>query len=237
MQFFLVILAAIAPVAVASWYIYKKDSDQPEPTTWLVKAFFYGVLSVFLSLAFSGPLTAIFGLGDDTDSFDSIGRAFSYAFLAAAIPEEIAKFIMFCFLLRKNPFFDEKFDAIVYSVFVGLGFAGLENIMYLLDGLEDWSWIGTGIVRALFSIPGHFVFAVLMGYYYSLYRFYIDRSMKTKILILTAPILAHGIYDGLLMSANVNIGGLPVVCTLTFLFFFSKLKQKGKEKIEYLRNM
>lgn len=236
MQLLLVLIAAIAPVAVASWYIYKKDSEQPEPTNWLIKAFFYGVLSVFLSFAFSGPLCEIFGLEDNVESFDSIGHAFSFAFLAAAIPEELAKFIMFCFLLRKNPFFDEKFDGIVYAVFVGMGFAGLENIMYLISGLEDWSWIGTGIARAFFAIPGHFVFAVLMGYYYSLYRFYIDRSLKTKILILVAPILAHGIYDGLLMSANVN-EGLAVVCTIAFLFFFSKLKQKGKEKIESLRNL
>ncbi|MBQ0057998.1 MAG: PrsW family intramembrane metalloprotease [Bacteroidales bacterium] len=236
MQLILVLIAALAPVVVASWYIYKKDIEQPEPTSWLIKAFFFGVLSTFLSFVFSVPLCEIFNLGDDVESFDSIGSAFSYAFLAAAIPEELAKFIMFCFLLRKNPFFDEKFDGIVYAVFVGMGFAGLENIMYLIGGLEDWSWIGTGIVRALFSIPGHFVFAVLMGYYYSLYRFDIDRTLKTKILILGAPILAHGIYDGLLMSVSVN-EGLAAVCTIAFLFFFSKLKQKGKEKIESLRNM
>ena len=46
----LVILAAIAPVAVVIWYIYRKDRKQPEPTKLLIKAFIYGILSALLTL-------------------------------------------------------------------------------------------------------------------------------------------------------------------------------------------
>ena len=168
-EFFFVLLSALAPVAVALWYIFKKDSAQPEPTKWLVKAFWFGVLSVLLSFAFSTPLGVIFGLDLDAEVYPSIFDAFADAFLLAAIPEELAKLIMLWLLLRKNPHFDEKFDGIVYAVCIGMGFAGIENVMYLAGGIEDGSWISIGISRALFSIPGHFLFAVLMGYYYSLY--------------------------------------------------------------------
>lgn len=235
MQLLLVLLSALAPVAVALWYIFKKDSAQPEPTKWLAKAFWFGVLSALLSFAFSTPLGAIFGMELDAEVYPSIFDAFGDAFLLAAIPEELAKLVMLWLLLRKNPYFDEKFDGIVYAVCIGMGFAGIENVMYLVGGIEDGSWIGMGISRALFSIPGHFLFAVLMGYYYSLYHFGINRSPKAKAMILVAPILAHGFFDGILFCMNVD-EGLATIFTIAFLVFFIKLKNKGKERIEKLMN-
>ena len=140
---------------------------------------------------------------------------------------------MLWLLLRKNPHFDEKFDGIVYAVCIGMGFAGIENVMYLAGGIEDGSWIRIGISRALFSIPGHFFFAVLMGYYYSLYHFGIDRSPKAKAMILVAPILAHGLFDGILFCMNVD-EGLALICLFLFLYFFNKLRKKVKERINSL---
>lgn len=235
MQLLLVLLSALAPVAVALWYIFKKDSAQPEPTKWLAKAFWFGVLSAFLSFVFSIPLGAIFGLELDAEVSPSIFEAFADAFLLAAIPEELAKFIMLWLLLRKNPHFDEKFDGIVYAVCIGMGFAGIENVMYLVGGIEDGSWIGMGISRALFSIPGHFLFAVLMGYYYSIYYWSFDRSPKAKAMILVAPVLAHGLFDGILFCMNVD-ECFAVICLFLFLYFFNKLRKKGKERIDSLMN-
>lgn len=235
MQLLLVLLSALAPVAVALWYIFKKDSAQPEPTKWLAKAFWFGVLSAPLSFVFSTPLGAIFGLELDAEVYPSIFDVFADAFLLAAIPEELAKLIMLWLLLRKNPHFDEKFDGIVYAVCIGMGFAGIENVMYLIGGLEDGSWIGMGISRALFSIPGHFLYAVLMGYYYSIYYWGIDRSPKAKAKIFAAPVLAHGLFDGILFTMNID-EGLAVIGLFLFLYFFHKLRKKGKERIESLMN-
>lgn len=235
MQILLVFLSALAPVAVALWYIFKKDSAQPEPTKWLAKAFGYGVISALLSFVFSIPLGVIFGLELDTEVYPSIITAFADAFLLAAIPEELAKLIMLWLLLRKNPYFDERFDGIVYAVCIGMGFAGIENVMYLTEGLEDGAWIGVGISRALFSVPGHFLFAVLMGYYYSLYHFAVDRSTKAKAMIFVAPILAHGFFDGILFSIQVD-EDLSVMCMFLFLYFFNTLRKYGKERIRNLIN-
>lgn len=235
MQLLFVILSALAPVAVALWYIFKKDSAQPEPAKWLIKAFVFGVLSALLSFTFSTPLGEIFDLDFDAEVYSSVVDAFADAFLMAAIPEELAKLIMLWLLLRKNPYFDEKFDGIVYAVCIGMGFAGIENVMYLIDGIEDDSWISTGIVRALFSIPGHFFFAVLMGYYYSLHHFEIGNKTRTAIMVLAAPILAHGIFDGILMSTQVD-EEFAVVSMLLFLVFFYMLSKKGKKRIKSLMN-
>ena len=233
MQITLILISALTPVAVLLWYIYRKDKVQPEPTKWLLKAFGFGVLSMFLSFVFSVPACLLLGMEMDANTYSSIREAFADAFVLAAIPEELAKLIMLWLLLRKNPHFDERFDGIVYAVCIGMGFAGIENVMYLAGGVEDGSWIGIGISRALFSIPGHFFFAVLMGYYYSLYHFGIDRSPKAKAMILVAPILAHGLFDGILFCMNVD-EGLALICLFLFLYFFNKLRKKVKERINSL---
>lgn len=235
MQIILILISALTPVAVLLWYIYRKDKVQLEPTKWLLKAFGFGVLSTFLSFVFSVPACLLLGMEMDANTYSSIFDALADAFLLAAIPEELAKLIMLWLLLRKNPHFDEKFDGIVYAVCIGMGFAGIENVMYLVGGIEDGSWIGIGISRALFSIPAHFLFAVLMGYYYSLYYWGIDRTLKAKAMILVAPVLAHGIFDGILFSMNVD-EGLAVICLFLFLYFFNKLRKRGKERLESLMN-
>lgn len=235
MKFYFVLISALTPVAVALWYIFKKDSVQPEPAKWLAKAFVYGVLSALLSFVFSTPASLIFNLELNINAYTSVIKSFTGAFVIAAIPEEFAKFIMLWLLLRKNPFYDEKFDGIVYAACIGMGFAGLENVIYLFQGIEDGSWVGIGIGRALFSIPGHLFFAILMGYYYSIYHFGVDKSVKAKTMILIAPIMAHGIYDGILFCLNIN-EGLAVVGVFLFLYFFNNLRKRAKERINSLIN-
>lgn len=235
MDLFYIIISALAPVTIALWYILKKDRTQPEPTGLLAKAFILGVFSAPLSLLFSNPLEELFEL--DLIDNPSIVDAIADAFFMAAIPEELAKFIMLWLALRRNPHFDEKFDGIVYAVCVGMGFAGIENIIYLFDGLEDGTWVGIGISRALFSIPGHFFNAILMGYYYGLNHFGIDRSIKCKIMILMAPILAHGIYDSIVMAIDIDDNeNFTLVIIFVFLYFCNKLRKIGKEKINSLLN-
>ena len=233
MTVFLVIFAALAPVAWLLWTIYRKDSVQPAPTKWLVKAFLYGVGSLFLSFAISMPTSIVLGLSVDNQTYESLLESLADAFLLAAVPEETAKLFVLWLLLRKNPFFDEHLDGIVYAVCVGLGFAALENVCYLINGIEDGSWIGIGVTRAVFTVPAHYFFAILMGYYYSIYHFGIDRSVKTKAMILIAPILAHGLFDSILFCMQID-ESLSGIIVILFIVFFTKLKKRAKERIAML---
>lgn len=114
-----------------------------------------------------------------------------------------------------------------------MGFAAFENILYLFQSYD--SWISVAIVRALFAVPGHFLYAVIMGYYYSLWHFRIKRNWQIFIMILLGPILAHGIYDGILFSMDLD-ESLSVVLFFPFLFFFNKLRKIGKKHISELVN-
>ena len=148
------------------------------------------------------------------------------AYVIAALPEESFKLLALWLVLRKNPYFDEHFDGIVYAVCVGLGFAAIENIFYVLSEKE---WVSVAISRALLAVPGHYAFAILMGYYYSVYHF-VDHSPKIAVCILLVPVAAHGVYDALAMSGLVNpyIGGLSF---FVLIWFCVKMHKVAKEKI------
>ena len=153
-----VIALAILPALILIYYTYQQDKLQREPVGNLVKAFFYGGLSVFVSLLISVPLMQ---MGFFSAQIHTLKDAAATAFFGAAIPEESAKLFLLWLFLRKCRDFDERMDGIVYAVCVGMGFATFENIEYLFASGSDWVTVGLG--RSLTAIPGHFGFAVIIA--------------------------------------------------------------------------
>ena len=225
MQLPLILLAALAPIAILAYYIYRRDKFQKEPVKELLKAFGMGILSVPVSLLISTPLEFAGFYSMETQT---LLDAVKLSFLGAAIPEEIAKFLMLWLFVRKSRCFDENVDGIVYASVVSLGFAAVENILYLVTNYE--SWISVGITRALFSVPGHFFFGVLMGYFYSLFRFYPAAGRKVKWLVLGAPILAHGLFDTVLFSVEV-LPGLSAALMIAFILLCNSLRKRASRSI------
>ena len=220
----LIIATALLPALLLGWWIYRKDSMRPEPPQMLFKAFFYGMGSAFLSLV----ITTIMGvMGIMVYDLGSYVGAVATALFAAAVPEEIAKLTMLWIFLRKNPYYDEYFDGIVYAACVGLGFAGAENILYLLQS-EDW--VGTGIVRGLTAVPAHFAIACAMGYFYSK-RHFGDRSNLTAACILGVPIIIHWVYDALAFSEMLAAPALSVVLNILFVLLIWRVYKSTMRRI------
>ena len=220
----LIIATALLPALLLDWWIYRKDSVRPEPPQMLFKAFFYGMGSAFLSLV----ITTIMGvMGIMVYDLGSYVGAVSTALFAAAVPEEIAKLTMLWIFLRKNPYYDEYFDGIVYAACVGLGFAGAENILYLFQS-EDW--VGTGIVRGLTAVPAHFAIACAMGYFYSK-RHFGDRSNLTAACILGVPIIIHWVYDALAFSEMLAAPALSVVLNIMFVLLIWRVYKSTMRRI------
>ena len=216
MPLLLVILAAVAPALGLLYFIYNKDRLQREPVPELLKAFGYGMLSVFASLLVSAPLM---GLGIVPVMAETAGEHLRVAFLGAAIPEELAKFVLLMLFLRRCRYFDEYTDGIVYAACVGLGFAALENIMYLFQNFENWAAVGA--MRALFSVPGHFCFAVVMGYYYAKASFdHPSERVRNLCLAILLPILLHGCFDALLMVSSVSAAAVALIALFGGLYFY-----------------
>ena len=221
-----ILFVALLPVVVLLYYIYKKDRYQREPASQMLLAFVCGIGATFLSLAFTMPFSVA---GVDASAGQSVFGAIARAFYLAALPEETAKLIILWFFLRSCSYFDEHMDGIVYAVCVSLGFAALENVVYLFANYPDI--IGVGISRSLFAVPGHFFFGVLMGYYYSLAKYSKVDKLYYMILTLLAPVLAHGCYDSLLFVMTVS-PSLSIILTILFLYFCHKLRKYCSSKIE-----
>ena len=220
---------AVLPALILLFYTFMQDKMQREPFKMIVKGFLFGILSVFVSFVISIPLQRLGLFGDDPYSLQTFGEAVRMAFLGAAVPEETAKLLCLWLFLRKNRFFDERMDGIVYAVCVGMGFAAFENVGYVF-GSPDW--ITVGITRSLTSIPGHFGFAVLMGYFFSLYWFDSYRAPGAGLKMWLYPVLAHGIYDTVAMSATVSpeISGVVTISILLFCFMMVKWARKSMKK-------
>lgn len=222
------ILAALLPAIVLGLYIYFTDPI-PEPLTWLLRAFTAGVC-ICVPVAFVEVFISqwIFAGGSPTTLFGTTVQAFC----VAAVPEEAAKLLALWLILRRNPHFDEHFDGIVYAVFVGLGFAAIENIAYVLQSGEGWMTVAA--MRALLAVPGHYAFAIIMGYYYSVYHF-VARTPANAAKIILLPVLAHGVYDSLAMSGSVDplAGGISF---FVLIFFCIKLQKAAKKRVIELAN-
>lgn len=223
MNILIPIAASLLPAILLLLYIWKKD-PQKEPTSQLIKAVSWGVaICIPVAILESGIDAWLFGTGNASNIIDTTVKAF----LVAALPEEAFKLLALWLILRKNPYFDEHFDGIVYAVCVGLGFAAIENVFYVLGGEEEW--VSVAIARALLAVPGHYAFAILMGYYYSVYHF-VNRSPKVAICILLVPVLAHGIYDAIALSGTVN-PYIGVLCFFVLIWFCIRMHKVARTKV------
>lgn len=227
MTTFNVTLAAILPAVVLMWFIYRRDPKK-EPVYMLVMGFGYGLVAAGIAIVLESAVAAV-GLSSDEPS--GLLSSVLTAFCGAAIPEELAKFVMLWFMLKRNRYFDEYFDGVVYAVCIGMGFAAIENVGYLFMNIDQWQEVA--VMRGLFSVPGHFAFAVLMGYFFSLVHIGGRHAVRDRWLVLAAPVLAHGLFDTLLFAGSVG-GVFASVLTVLFLLLCAQLVKVCRRHIRIL---
>ena len=207
-QYLFLLGVSVAPAVLLMFFVYFQDKYQKEPIKSLLKAFFGGMLAVVFTLTIVTITEYSIGLIpylNETVFYDS--------FITAGIPEELCKFIIFMIFIWRDKNFDEYFDGIVYASFISLGFAVVENIMYVLPG-----GLGVGFMRALLSVPGHFLFGVIMGYFLSLAKFNKDKRGLYIFLGLLIAMVAHGLFDWLLMFSQ-RIG--DILGAIIYLIFIA----------------
>lgn len=228
----ILLFLAIIPVVVICTFIYRKDKNK-EPGFLLVTLFLMGIASCFLVLLLTKILTLIFPFMDGQTN-RNIFETMAYAFIGVALVEEFCKWIMVYIRGYINKAFDEVYDGIVYSVYVSLGFAFLENIMYVLSQKSTQLGMSVAINRAFLAVPGHACDAVFMGYYLSLakvnsYRGRKDLERNNLILSILVPTILHGVYDFCIFS-NMKI------FAFVFYAFVAALYIMSLKKVFYMAN-
>lgn len=185
------IVAAVTPGIALALIMYLLDKQNKEPMRLLIKLFLFGMLIsipvvlVEMALAILNP-------------FDGIFLMLFQAFIIAGLTEEWFKRRVVFKHAYKNKAFDERFDGIVYAVFVSLGFATLENILYIVGSYQEIPHLW--MTRAVISVPGHMLFAITMGYYIALAKYAPDahKEKQYKRNALIYPMLFHGSFNFLL---------------------------------------
>ena len=178
---------AILPVILLLFFIYKKDYKKERKRS-LLSSFMLGVVISIPIVIVEIVLEIFLSKNHIMDIF-----------IGVDLIEEGFKWLIVKSKYKKDEF-DETYDGIVYAVFVSLGFAAIENILYVCT-----SSLSTGILRAITAVPGHAFYAVIMGYYMGKAKQYsIDKnkSKENKLLFISLliPTILHGIYDVLLVD-------------------------------------
>ena len=214
------LLAALVPAAFLMVQVYRLDRIEKEPAGLLLKLALFGALSGLAAGAIEGALTRVL----DVTLGGGMLRLMLENFLAVALVEEACKRWVVLKFAWRHPAFDYRFDAVVYCVFSALGFAALENILYVAE-----YGFAVAVSRALLSVPGHCFFAVYMGIYLgqakmaerAMQRYYIELPDETPGQYLRAsllvPTLLHGFWD-----FSLSVGGwlMTILFYLFVLVFF-----------------
>lgn len=216
------LLLAVAPAMIIILYIYFKDKFEKEPIKLLAKLFFLGAtLSIIITMVLGLSLGYFLKLSDTQSVFQMAVKAF----FSVALVEEFSKYIVVKRFAQRRIEFNEPFDGIVYAVMVSMGFATLENILYVFQ-----YGFGTGVLRAFTSVPAHATFAILMGYFMGKAKFSGLQKWKLNFTGLLVATLFHGAYDFFLFInfiPGIAIGAF--VSLLIGLYFSRKAIKKHQD--------
>lgn len=221
---------AVLPAVLLIYYVYTKDKVEKEPIGLLISLVIWGALIVF-------PAAILEKLGSRALSYFAAGGTAKYnlfyCFLIIGCVEEGGKYLVMKYRIWNSPEFNFRFDAIVYAVSIGLGFALFENILYVFQG-----GFTTGLVRAVTAIPAHAINAVFMGYYFGqakLCEFYGEKSREKTDLAFGffVPVFLHGFYDFCAMEGTIFF----TVAFMVFVVFMdilavTRINKSSREDME-----
>jgi len=204
-----VISAGIAPGLAMMSYLYLKDRYDSEPFSMVLRVFIFGAMLVF-PIMFIQYVLQVEGV-----FVDDLLRAF----IATSLLEEFFKWFVLFYIVYQHVEFDEPYDGIIYGASVSLGFATVENILYLFANGVEFAF-----ARALLPVSSHALFGVIMGYYMGKGKFS-TRNKKSFVLIaLLVPFLLHGIYDFILLTQEKWL--FYILPFMVFLWWFGIRKLK-----------
>jgi RsiW-degrading membrane proteinase PrsW (M82 family) len=207
--FFQILFLSILPGLIWVIFIYRTDRYEPEPRKQIIKAFILGVLCVFPAVLLEGV-------------FD-IGSPLFGAVAVAPLVEESLKFFIFMIFFYHSKDFDEPMDGIIYASSIALGFATIENVFYVFSALQYGQVFEVASLRALLSIPGHFLFSALWGYAAATVKFKLRRSITLGAGLLTAILLHAGFNFTAILSGVGSIAFVVIFSIYAWVLFTKRL--------------
>lgn len=222
----ILIIIAVLPALILLGFIYMRDRKEKPPVKLMVLLLALGAGTIIPAVIaeFIGQLIVA-----QTDT-DHQTMLLVLCFLVIGIVEELGKYLVTVCTTWKSREFQHSYDGVIYMVCASLGFAILENILYVASG-----GIGTGILRAFTAIPLHCTVGVIMGALYAKGReaaYAGDRAGMVGFMAWAyiVPVFIHGLYDYLVMAASYGyiseawvflILGVMYVLSIFLIFYCS----------------
>jgi len=201
---------SIFPGFIIMALIYNLDELEKEPLWLLAITFILGSIILYLDI---NILDYFLSYNDVQNNFLNTGiEAFT-----VSTTEELLKFLVVMLIIYPNKNFDEPFDGIVYSVFVGMGFATAENLTFVLQGSASLA-----LMRMISAVPAHFVFAVIMGYYLGKAKSKKKTQLLFILLSILIPIIVHAVYDYFLFIDFIHGVWIGGIITLIITLYIAK---------------
>ena len=198
----LTVLSAIPALGLA-WYVWRTDATTNEPLGMLGVTFLLGVLFAMFA-AFVNTVVAVWF---PVAELGLLGAPLFFFVVVGPVEEAVKLLAVRLYAYRKPPF-DSVVDGAVYGAVAGLGFATIENLIYITSGIGNSGEVmllGTAgsitAVRALAG-PGHVIYSAIAGYYLGLAKF--NRRNR-------GPIVVKGLLIAAAVHATYNslVGVIP----------------------------
>jgi len=186
-----VALSGVIPAVILMWIVDRADAKRPEPRRTRRLVVFVGMLSVIPALILELVISA-HSSAWIAPQLTYQGASFQ-AFIVAAAIEEACKILVVYWVVWRRPEFDERMDGIVYASRAGLGFALVENVIYLLQQQTLGGVLVVWVARALLAVPGHAMWTGMIGAMAARRRF--DRRGLGLLGGYLLAVAFHGTYD------------------------------------------
>lgn len=207
---FILLSVAIAPGLALFSFFYLRNQMATEPRKTLLQSFIYGAILTF-------PILFLQYVFKEEHVFQQI--IIQDIFFTGVI-EEFFKWIFLILIIYHHVEFDDPYDGVLYGAAVSLGFATVENIIYIMAYGMD-----TAFMRAILPVSSHALFGVVMGYYLGKAKFQSPhRSIRYRAMALLAPMTLHILYNAIFISQNHWV--YYMVPFMLFLWWFSLQKVK-----------
>jgi RsiW-degrading membrane proteinase PrsW (M82 family) len=191
------IALAIAPGLAIVLFIIYKDRYNKEPKLNLIVSFILGCACIYPAIWLEQTFSYVL---DGT----LMGVAV-FSYFVVALSEEGCKMVALRFYSYRQKSFDEPLDGIVYSVMVSMGFATIENVMYVMKYAELGSGLQIGLQRMFLAVPAHATFAVVMGYFVGKAKFSPVNAKMFMFMGLAGAVFFHGTYDFFLFIKSYSL--------------------------------
>ena len=212
-------LMAVLPAVLLVYYYYRQVKSKPKPKGLIINIFLLGVCSSLAVII----LTGLVRQANVVFRWSVFFTIFFEAFIVAGLCEEYIKLLIIKNYAYHKPSFNGVMDGIIYTIVVSMGFACMENIIYVMNN----SW-HNAIARGFTAVPLHAVCSGMMGYYIGQAKFAKTKKEEKSLIYqgLWQAVAIHGLYNFLLMFSEATGAKLSVLIVPLILWTYLRLKNK-----------